>query len=173
MRLRLSAGMPSNMQLHVGERVDRDADIADLGGRHLVIGVVAALGRQIERDQDLLGADLDQLAEALVAGLGVAEAGIGRDHERIGAVHAGPVAAGERDTRRESRDRAGSRSRSARDARACRAARPRCRYRSTNFLRSGPAGARRLERLLQPARAFAGDVLARSRSRSGRRRRAA
>ena len=68
-------------------------DIADFGRRHLVIRIIAALRRQIERDQNLLGADLDQLAETAVADLGIAETGIGGHDERIGAVHSRTVAA--------------------------------------------------------------------------------
>ena len=37
--------------VHVVERHDRHADLADLGPRERMIGVVAALGRQIERDR--------------------------------------------------------------------------------------------------------------------------
>ena len=38
--------------LHVGERVDRDAALPHLSGRHLVIGVVAVKRRQMEGDRE-------------------------------------------------------------------------------------------------------------------------
>ena len=62
--------------LGVGQRVDRDADPADLLLHVGVIGVVAALGRQIEGDRQAGAALLQQVAVALVGLLGGAEAGV-------------------------------------------------------------------------------------------------
>ena len=52
--------------LHVGERVDRDAGAADLAERARVVGVVAELGRQVERDREPGLAALEEIAVARV-----------------------------------------------------------------------------------------------------------
>ena len=46
-----SSGMPSRSVSHVALVRDRDADLADLAAGELVIGVIAGLGRQVERDR--------------------------------------------------------------------------------------------------------------------------
>src|SRR5205814_274820 len=81
--------------LDVGERIDRYADPANLAGRYDMVGVVAALGGQIEGDENLLHSQFDQPFETPVAGLRLAEAGIGRNDERLLPVHRRAVAAGE------------------------------------------------------------------------------
>ena len=45
-----SSGIPSNRTLHVLDRVDGDAGLADVAGDPRVVGVVAAVGREVERD---------------------------------------------------------------------------------------------------------------------------
>ena len=72
----LSSGMPSNSSAHVVDRVDRDADLADLAVRDRRVGVVAHLGRQVEGDRQAAGAVRDELLVALVGLLGGAEAGV-------------------------------------------------------------------------------------------------
>ena len=150
--------MPSNRQLHVGERIDRDADIADFAGRHLVIGIVAALRRQVERDEDLLGADLDHLAEARLQVGRFAESRIGGDHERSVLYIARAVAAGERVFAREAEiaqvveadavEMRGRVERIDRDADV-----------GGEFPAFGAVPAGGSECLLEPARAFTRDVL--------------
>ena len=61
-----SSGISSKRQLRVGERVDRDADAADLLLDVGVIGVVADLRRQVERDGQPGAALREQEAVALV-----------------------------------------------------------------------------------------------------------
>ena len=61
-----SSGIPSNSSRHVLDRVDRHADPPDLAGRERVVGVVAHLRRQIERDAEAADALLKQVAVALV-----------------------------------------------------------------------------------------------------------
>ena len=46
-----SSGMPSSSVAHVALVRDRDADLADLAAGELVVGVIAGLGRQVERDR--------------------------------------------------------------------------------------------------------------------------
>jgi len=46
-----SIGMPFEQRVHVVERGDRHTDLAELGTRDRIVGVVAALGRQVERDR--------------------------------------------------------------------------------------------------------------------------
>ncbi len=74
--------------LHVAEGVDRDADLADLTGRELVIRVEAHLGRQVERDRESGLALPEQVAEALVRVLRAAPAGVQPHREEPAAVHA-------------------------------------------------------------------------------------
>ncbi len=59
--------------LGVGQRVDRDADAADLLAELGVVGVVAALGGQVERDRQPGAALVQQVAVAAVGLLGRAE----------------------------------------------------------------------------------------------------
>ena len=72
---------------HVVERVDRDADPADLALRHRVIGVAAHLGRQIERDRQALAALREQELVAAVGLGGGAEAGVLAHRPQLAAVH--------------------------------------------------------------------------------------
>jgi hypothetical protein len=68
--------MPVEQDLGVGEGVDRDADPADLLAHLGVVGVVAALGGQVERHRQPGAALLQQVAVAAVGLLGGAEAGV-------------------------------------------------------------------------------------------------
>jgi hypothetical protein len=52
--------------LDVGERVDRDAALADLAEREIVVGVAAHECREVERGRQPVAARVEQLAEALV-----------------------------------------------------------------------------------------------------------
>jgi len=62
--------------LHVAEVGDRDAGAADLALRHGMVGVVAILGRQIERDGQAALTLGQVLAIASIRLLGVAETGV-------------------------------------------------------------------------------------------------
>src|SRR5439155_2274721 len=92
---------PAEQELHVGERVDRDARPADLAGRPRVVGVVAELRREVERDGEAGLAALEQVAEAFVRLLGRAEAGVLADRPRPAAVHVPVGPAGERELARQ------------------------------------------------------------------------
>ena len=70
--------------LGVREGVERDADPADLLLHIRVVGVVAALRRQIERDRQPGAALREQVAVALVRLLGGAEPGVLPDRPRAG-----------------------------------------------------------------------------------------
>ena len=94
---------PVEDALHVGERVDRDADLADLARRERVVGVEAHLRRQVERDREAGLALVEQVAEALVGVLRASPAGVEPHRPEPAAVHARVDAAGERDTRRAGR----------------------------------------------------------------------
>ena len=72
---------------HVGERVDGDADLADLGVGDRVVGVVADLRRQVEGDGEAGLALREQELEALVGLLGGAEAGVLAHGPEAAAVH--------------------------------------------------------------------------------------
>ena len=86
--------------LGVGQRVDGDADPADLLAVLGVVGVVAALRRQVERDRQPGAALVQQVAVATVGLLGGAEARILAERPQLAAVAAREVAAGERIRRR-------------------------------------------------------------------------
>ena len=73
--------------LHVGERVDRDAGAADLAERTRIVGVVAELRRQVERDRESRLAVVEQIAVALVRLLRARETGVLTDRPRLAAVH--------------------------------------------------------------------------------------
>ena len=47
-----SSGIPSNSCSHVVDRVDRHPGHADVAGHPRMIGVVAAVGRQVEGDRE-------------------------------------------------------------------------------------------------------------------------
>ena len=74
--------------LHVAERVDRDADLADLALGELVVGVEPHLGREVERDREPGLALLEQVTEALVRVLRAAPARVEPHREEPLAVHA-------------------------------------------------------------------------------------
>ena len=76
-------------QLHVGDRVDRDAGAPDLAERARIVGVVAELRRQVERDREARLPALEQVAEARVRLLRRREAGVLADRPRPAAVHVG------------------------------------------------------------------------------------
>ena len=73
--------------LHVGERVDRDAGAPHLAARERIVGVVAELRRQVEGDREPRLAALEQVAVALVRLLGRGEPGVLADRPRPAAVH--------------------------------------------------------------------------------------
>ena len=78
---------PVEEELHVGERVDRDAGPPDLAGGARVVGVVAELRREVERDGEPGLPALEQVAEARVRLLGRGGAGVLADRPRPAAVH--------------------------------------------------------------------------------------
>ena len=71
-------------RVHVALVGDRDADLADLAARELVVGVVAGLGGQVERDREAGLALLEVLAVELVR---LPRGGV----PRVGAHHPRPV----------------------------------------------------------------------------------
>src|SRR3990170_8603852 len=65
---------------HVAERADGNSDSSDLAARHRMIGVVAGLRRQVERDGQA-GLTLREIAlEALVRHARVAVPGVGSEN---------------------------------------------------------------------------------------------
>ena len=74
-------------QLHVRDRVDRNAGSADLAERTRVVGVVAELRRQVEGDREAGLAALEQIAVAGVRLLRGGEARVLPDRPRPAAVH--------------------------------------------------------------------------------------
>ena len=98
--------------LGVGERVERDADPADLLLDVGVVGVVAALRREVERDREAGAALREQVAVALVRLLGRAEARVLADRPRGGRGSPSgklPAGEGELARRRDRVRRAGGR----------------------------------------------------------------
>ena len=87
---------PVEQHLHVGERVDRDAGAADLAERARVVGVVAELRRQVERDREARLPAVEQVAVARVRLLRGREARVLADRPRPAAIHVGVRAARER-----------------------------------------------------------------------------
>ena len=81
--------------LEIAQAVDRHADPPDLAFRGRVVAVQPALGRQVEGDVEAGVAGLDQVVEALVGCLRVAEAGILAHRPGPPAVHVAMDAAGE------------------------------------------------------------------------------
>ena len=67
-------------RLHVALVGDRDADLADLASRELVVGVISGLGGQIERDRQAGLALLEVLAVELVGAAGVRMPGVRAHH---------------------------------------------------------------------------------------------
>ena len=88
---------------HVLDRVDRDADAADLAGGHRMVGVVAHLRRQVERDAQAADALREQVPVARVRFGGRAEAGILAHRPQPAAVHRRLDAAGVRESARDRR----------------------------------------------------------------------
>ena len=82
-----SSGMPSKQRRHVFDRVDGDADAADFAGGQWMIGVVAHLGGQIERDAQTSDALSEQIAIACVRLGGGTEAGVLPHRPQPAAVH--------------------------------------------------------------------------------------
>jgi hypothetical protein len=62
--------------LHVFDRVDGYAGLADVAGDARMIGVVAAVGGQVEGDREALLPGGERLAVEGVGGLGGGEAGV-------------------------------------------------------------------------------------------------
>ena len=85
---------PVEEHAHVVDRVDRDADLADLAVGDGRVGVVAHLGGQVEGDGESAGAVRDELLVALVGLLGGAEAGVLAHRPGPPGVHGGVDAAG-------------------------------------------------------------------------------
>ncbi len=80
--------------LHVGQGIDGDADLADFAVGHGRIGVVAHLGRQVEGDREAGLPGAEEVVVALVGFLGRAEAGILAHGPEPAAVHGRLHAAG-------------------------------------------------------------------------------
>ena len=78
---------PVEKHPHVVDRVDRDADLADLAVRDRLVAVVAHLGRQVEGHAEAAGAGLDELVVPLVRLLGGAEPGVLPHRPRAAGVH--------------------------------------------------------------------------------------
>ena len=80
--------------LHVGQRVDGHADLADFALAHGGVGVVAHLGRQVEGHREAGLAGREQVFVALVGFLGRAETGVLAHGPEAAAVHGRLHAAG-------------------------------------------------------------------------------
>ena len=79
-RVHLVERDPVEQRLHVAAMGDRDADLADLAAGEHGVGVVAGLGRQVERDREA-GLALGEVAPVeLVRAPGVGMAGVGPHH---------------------------------------------------------------------------------------------
>ena len=74
-------------RLHVGERVDRHADLADFTFGDRIVGVVADLRRQVEGARESRCTCLDQHAVALVGLFGCGEAGVHAHRPEAAAIH--------------------------------------------------------------------------------------
>src|SRR5262249_39317589 len=84
-------------RFHVGERVDRDADAADLARGLGRVGVEAELRRKVERNREPRLPLGEKVAEALVGLARRAEAGVLPHRPELAAVHRRVDAAGERE----------------------------------------------------------------------------
>ena len=73
--------------LHVSERIDRHADLADLAFGNRIVGVVANLRRQIEGARETRRARRDQHAVALVGLFSRGEAGVHTHRPEAAAIH--------------------------------------------------------------------------------------
>src|SRR5207245_3970302 len=78
---------PGEEELHVGERVDRDAGPSHLADGARVVRVIAELRRQVEGDAQAGLTALEQIAEALVRLLGGPETGVLADSKLPAPVH--------------------------------------------------------------------------------------
>ena len=87
---------PFEEELHVGDRVDRDAGPPHLAGGTRVVGVVAELRRKVEGDREARLAALEEIAEPLVRLDRRPEAGVLPNRPRPAAVHVlvGPAGKG-------------------------------------------------------------------------------
>jgi len=86
--------------LHVLDRVDRHAGLADVAGDAGVVRVITAVRGQVESDRNALAASGERLAVESVGGFGRGEAGVLADGPRLDRVHRRLRAAQEgRDTR--------------------------------------------------------------------------
>ena len=74
-------------RLHVRQRVDCDADLADLALRQLVVGVQPHLGREIQRDREPGLPLAQEVAKALVGVLGAAPARVEAHRPETLSVH--------------------------------------------------------------------------------------
>ena len=74
-------------EAHVGQRVDGHADLAHLALGAGVVRVVAHLGREVEGAREAGLAGVEKELEALVRGLGRAEAGVLAHGPQLRAVH--------------------------------------------------------------------------------------
>ncbi len=86
---------PLEQELHIGERVDRDAGPAHLALGTRIVGVEPELGREVERDRE---AGLTLTEEVAIAGirlLGRGEASVLADRPRPSPIHVRVDAAGE------------------------------------------------------------------------------
>src|SRR6266849_6083630 len=79
--------------LHVGERPDRNAHLADLAFRLRIVGVEAELGGEVEGQREPRLALLEQVAEALVRLAGRAEPRVLAHRPKLAQVHAAVDAA--------------------------------------------------------------------------------
>jgi hypothetical protein len=91
----LARSMPVEQDLGLGQVRQRHADLADLGPRHLVDRVEAALRGQVQRDRQAGLALVEQEAVALVRRLGGAEARVLADRPQPAAITVLEDAAGE------------------------------------------------------------------------------
>ena len=73
--------------LHVLDRVDRHAGLADVAGDARMVAVVAAVRRQVEGDRHALAARSERLAVEVVRGFGGREARVLADRPRPHRVH--------------------------------------------------------------------------------------
>ncbi len=87
---------PVEQDLHVLDRVDRDAGLADVALDARVITVVAAVGREVERDRESHLPGREVLAVEGVRLLGGREAGVLPDRPRPVRVHRRPHTPDER-----------------------------------------------------------------------------
>jgi len=88
--------MPIEQHLSIGQRVDRDADPADLFLDIGIIGVVAALSGQVQGDGQSGAALPEEVLVALIGLLGRPEAGVLAKRPELVAVATGEVPTSER-----------------------------------------------------------------------------